>query len=668
MSRRAIRKLENERLASAVLEQSKESEDEAEVYDAGATLNVFAALETIEAEELESGSDEANGGIAEQVVSDIQQLPSEGDHEEIDGEDETAAQQALSSDDAPGVDSGRAQISEGTVNDSETLKKASAKRTVKRSRRKKKKDVKQPPRNVSDKAVPGNSTMKLATPQEAPSADLVAGDPQRLMFVDVKKLHPESELRSVLRMRMPSADSESRTRQRNTHRAATRFRKSIFSPPLEGYPFDHAPGLSMKMLDSTSGVPAFEYEHSNEYAAIQATYMAVAEAQDYDGLVQLVNHHPYHVDSLLQLGDIYRASQEPERAGKCVLQALLLLERAWHPFFKPFDHSCVLAERCSKNVSLYVALYWYSEHQLMRGLPRTAFETTKVLINLNSTSDPFGALLRIDSLALLCREDEWILKMYETYRKVPVHLLPNFSYSAALAARRKGLRNASDILSRAIATFPMTVSVLLQMCGDTSNFSGTYPQFGDNCHFKEKVFVRIAMVYGIRAKESWAMEHLGWLKEEATKAASSGTIEDFAGTRRKALKMLETRRLFQEVRVSDFAGAADQVPRDVANMPVGPVDLDFTQADVLRYFISSLWPGNGAEVARNATAVRVTERSSEEGIDLAENQWDEFQATLADLALNSAEAENEQDDEEAEIPADTRAREEAGSGSEAGSD
>jgi len=251
--------------------------------------------------------------------------------------------------------------------------------------------------------------------------------------------------------------------------------------------------------------------------------------------------------------------------------------------------------------------------------------------------------------------------MYETYRKVPVHLLPNFSYSAALAARRKGLRNASDILARAIATFPMTVSVLLRMFGDTSNFEATYPQFGDNCDLKEKVFVRIAIVYGIRSKESWAMEHLSWLKEEAAKVASSGTIKGFTQIRRNALKMLEAKRLFQEVRVSDFAGAADQVPRDVANLPVGTVDLDFTQADVLRYFISSLWPGNGAEAARNATAVRVTERSWEEGIELDETRWEEFQATLADLALNSAEAENEQVDDEAEIPVDTSSREETGS-------
>eukprot|EP00189_Rhodosorus_marinus_P008420 CAMPEP_0184754102 /NCGR_PEP_ID=MMETSP0315-20130426/44446_1 /TAXON_ID=101924 /ORGANISM="Rhodosorus marinus, Strain UTEX LB 2760" /LENGTH=665 /DNA_ID=CAMNT_0027233505 /DNA_START=231 /DNA_END=2228 /DNA_ORIENTATION=+ len=640
MSRRAIRKLEQEKSASAVPEHSEESEGEAEVYDAGATLNPFGALEIAEVEVLGSGWHEANSGIAEGVASDVQQRQLGGDHEEGHREKETAAQEVLSSDDAPGVDSGGRQ---GIINDSERSKKASTKRRAKRSRQKKKKDVTQSPRDVSEKAVPGSSNMKIDALEESPSADLVAGDPQRLMFVDVKRLHPDRERRSLLRMRIYSADSESRTRPRNPSRAVPRFRRSIFSPPIEGFP-DQAPGLSMKMLDSKCGVPVFEYEHSEEYAAIQASYMAVAEAQDYDGLVQLINCHPYHVDSLIQLGDIFRASQEPERAGKYVLQALLLLERAWHPSFKPFDHSCVLPETFSRNASLYVALYWYSEHQLMKGLPRTAFETTKVLINLDSSSDPYGALLRIDSLALLCREEEWILKMYETYRKIPVHLLPNFSYSAALAARRKGLRNASDILARAIATFPMTVSVLLQMCGDTSNFSKTYPQFSDNCDFKDKVFVRIAIVYGIRSKESWAMEHLGWLKEEAAKVASSGAIEGFAETRRKALKMLEKKRLFQEVRVSDFARAGEQVPRDVENIPVGPVDLNIRQGDILRYFISSLWPGNGAEVARNATAARVTERSSEGGIDLTANRLDEFQATVAELALNLAEAETEQHD------------------------
>jgi len=235
MSRRAIRKLEQEKSASAVPEHSEESEGEAEVYDAGATLNPFGALEIAEVEVLGSGWHEANSGIAEGVASDVQQRQLGGDHEEGHREKETAAQEVLSSDERQGI-----------INDSERSKKASTKRRAKRSRQKKKKDVTQSPRDVSEKAVPGSSNMKIDALEESPSADLVAGDPQRLMFVDVKRLHPDRERRSLLRMRIYSADSESRTRPRNPSRAVPRFRRSIFSPPIEGFP-DQAPGARFKM-------------------------------------------------------------------------------------------------------------------------------------------------------------------------------------------------------------------------------------------------------------------------------------------------------------------------------------------------------------------------------------------------------------------------------------
>ena len=50
-----------------------------------------------------------------------------------------------------------------------------------------------------------------------------------------------------------------------------------------------------------------------------------------------------------------------------------------------------------------------------RGTPRTAFEFARLLFTLEPHTDPHGALLHLDYLAIKARQIEWLLGVWDTY-------------------------------------------------------------------------------------------------------------------------------------------------------------------------------------------------------------------------------------------------------------
>jgi hypothetical protein len=96
-----------------------------------------------------------------------------------------------------------------------------------------------------------------------------------------------------------------------------------------------------------------------------------------------------------------------------------------------------------------------------RGLYRTAFEFAKLLLSLDPWSDPHGALLHLDFLAIKCAMHSWLLSFSgifssETSRHSseleepqtgyhPVCVLPGWAYARALAFRAEGDEHASQV-------------------------------------------------------------------------------------------------------------------------------------------------------------------------------------------------------------------------------
>lgn len=59
--------------------------------------------------------------------------------------------------------------------------------------------------------------------------------------------------------------------------------------------------------------------------------------------------HPYHVDALLQLSDLFRLSEDFSTAAELVEKALYCLECAFHPAFSLSAGNCRLDYRRQEN-------------------------------------------------------------------------------------------------------------------------------------------------------------------------------------------------------------------------------------------------------------------------------------------------------------------------------
>jgi Transcriptional repressor TCF25 len=82
-----------------------------------------------------------------------------------------------------------------------------------------------------------------------------------------------------------------------------------------------------------------------------------------------------------------------------------------------------------------------------RGTPRTAFEFARLLLTLEPHTDPHGAFLHLDYLAIKAGQVQWLLGMWDAYvnmdlgkegeAQFDVTILPGWCWSRALALFEK---------------------------------------------------------------------------------------------------------------------------------------------------------------------------------------------------------------------------------------
>jgi len=147
----------------------------------------------------------------------------------------------------------------------------------------------------------------------------------------------------------------------------------------------------------------------------------------------IVNQHPYHIDSLLTLAELYRQMGESQRSADLLERCLYALECAWHPWFNVTTGRCRLDFGWNPNKSLFVSLFKHMQHLDRRGCHRTALEVCKLLLSLDS-DDPMGALFCIDYFAVRADQYQWLQRLVHEYgADRSLSLLPSFSLSLALA-------------------------------------------------------------------------------------------------------------------------------------------------------------------------------------------------------------------------------------------
>ena len=67
---------------------------------------------------------------------------------------------------------------------------------------------------------------------------------------------------------------------------------------------------------------SYKFEFSPEYASVQQTYLAMVRTHDPQNIARVLERHPFHVDSLLQLSEVNLAMGRFEGAAELVKRAL----------------------------------------------------------------------------------------------------------------------------------------------------------------------------------------------------------------------------------------------------------------------------------------------------------------------------------------------------------
>ncbi|CAH9110642.1 unnamed protein product [Cuscuta epithymum] len=257
-----------------------------------------------------------------------------------------------------------------------------------------------------------------------------------ILQIDPKFLSAENELRRIFGSKVVSSfernnQSGSSRPVRGSRRGGSNHRKTILVQPSEHWPrWDGS--LTMELLGNNDEFNYFRYVHSASYSQAQRAFEAAKAIHDLNGIVNVLMHHPYHIDSLATLAEYYKFSGELQMSSDATARCLYAMECAWHSMFTPFQGNCQLKYSHETNRPFFTVLFSHMKNMDRRGCHRSALEICKLILSLDS-DDPIGALFCIDYYSLRAEEYSWLERFSEEYKSDnSLWLFPNFSYSLAI--------------------------------------------------------------------------------------------------------------------------------------------------------------------------------------------------------------------------------------------
>lgn len=178
----------------------------------------------------------------------------------------------------------------------------------------------------------------------------------------------------------------------------------------------------------------FRYEHSNSYRVLQQQFLHAVESMDSDNIIQIINQQPYHVDSLIQLSEICKMSEDYALASELIEHAILALESSFHSMFSLTAGNCRLDYRRQENRCLFIVLFKHAQYLEGRACSKTALEVAKLILSFDPEYDPLAMILILDYYALRSKQYEWLIQLYSEWESSNnLSQLPNMAYSYALA-------------------------------------------------------------------------------------------------------------------------------------------------------------------------------------------------------------------------------------------
>ncbi|EMD31786.1 hypothetical protein CERSUDRAFT_144628 [Gelatoporia subvermispora B] len=343
-----------------------------------------------------------------------------------------------------------------------------------------------------------------ASPAARSASQSLAG----LLSVSLQHLDSEAEMRKFFGAKVISAARSSEPGSSSSRRVATMQRSHLTDPKQTWFPAQMREGLSVRQYlgedveelrerhgwDTLLGEKIWAVEYSKKYRGVTLAFMQTVMSGDPEGFYQLQRVLPYHADTLLQLSEVYHHREgTPSSSYKAILvfrsyeiehstasdfvdRALFAYERAFVGSFNFTGGNNRLDFDRVENRPFFLALHRQLVDLQRRGCVRTAFEFGRLLYALEPWTDPHGALLHLDFLAIKAGMHDWLLKLWDLFATQPdgsyrnrlqVTALPGWSYARALALyieeESKGDKvheKSTNALKEAVLAFPSTVPLL----------------------------------------------------------------------------------------------------------------------------------------------------------------------------------------------------------------
>uniref|UniRef100_A0A182THS5 Transcription factor 25 n=1 Tax=Anopheles melas TaxID=34690 RepID=A0A182THS5_9DIPT len=411
-------------------------------------------------------------------------------------------------------------------------------------------------------------------PGEGKAGGAGAVTAKSLLNVQHKNLNPQYEMK---RMFGSKVVGDQQNKRRNA-RGASRLQKSTYLVnPKESWPPVGKSGIYMNLVQapepgmstSAAGPKAifdknviyFAFEHSPSYRQVQQKFLDAVESMDSENIIRIINQYPYHVDSLIQLSELCKMTDDHAMASELIEHALLALESSFHTMFSLTQGNCRLDYRRQENRALFIALFKHGQHLESRACSRTALEVAKLILSFDPVNDPLAMILIVDYYAIRAKQYDWLVTLYEEWDATNnLSQLPNMAYSYAMALFHLKRTEAADkALQYALLMFPGVLRPLMdELSIQADSRVAGHNYFGPGAYNKALVALQQLMsLYVCRSKLVWRdAELLPWLERNVNAVldrvdAKEDVVAEYA-TKRSQRYSNPPRQVLRHIVLSDF--------------------------------------------------------------------------------------------------------------------
>ncbi|XP_064640129.1 ribosome quality control complex subunit TCF25-like [Lineus longissimus] len=402
-----------------------------------------------------------------------------------------------------------------------------------------------------------------------------------LLNVEHKHLNPDTEMRRIFGSRVVQSEQTRRNRNRNRQ-----YHKSTWlAHPKDTWPPMGKTGLSMRLLETKQGNQFFAFEHNQAYQEIEFKFLDAVESFDPQNIVNVLNLQSYHINSLLQLSEVCKMSEDIQMATEFIERALYSFECCFHSLFSLTQGRCRLDYRRPENRAFYIALFRQLIFVGQKGCYRTALEFCKLILSLDPDNDPLCILLMLDFYALRSDQYAFLVRMYqewEAHRNLT--FLPNFGFSMPLAMFHLALQGdgdfsqADDMLQNSLLMFPGLLLPLLEECSVKPDPQVAAHSFFRNSQQSQPDALRqlIALYVG-RCSSCWkAPEVMEWLERNVAETMQrigrqDPKIKEYEEKRNIRYRGTP-RNIYRHIVISEIKDAKAALPPELAVTPIMSYD------------------------------------------------------------------------------------------------